>query len=1162
MTMRTLLTRRIPVFCAGLAVSMAALGGPSALSPASGSVTASRSAATTLNFPVTRSVGGSTDNAYDIYLGYRTLDGTAIAGTDYTGISAGQFLLAANTLNPSAAVNIPVTVAAATGETGTRTLQLVIDSATGVGPAISFPNASSSTNFSTGPDSGPVSAAIGDLNGDGKPDLAVATFTTKKISVLLNTAATGASTPTYATAVDFDAGESARSVALGDVNGDGKLDLAVAITSSKVSVLLNTTTTGAATPSFATAVRFNAGVSPTSVAMGDINGDGKPDLVVTNGRANVPPDGLIAGNVSVLLNTTLPGAATPSYEDAVNFNANSGPVSVAIGDVNGDGRPDLAVVNNSTNNVSVLLNTGAAPYFSNAMAANNFAVGIAPGSIAMGDINGDGKPDLAVTNGGSTTPGTTVSILLNTTSTGTSAPSYASAVNFTVGAAPRSVALSDLNGDGKLDLAVANSGTASTTLGTTVSVLLNITSPGASTPRYATAVTSTVGTSPRSVAVSDVNGDGKPDLAVANFASNDVSVLLNATPASSAAPSFASPERFGTGTGGTPQSIAMGDLNGDGRPDLVVANTNNDQLAVLFDTTPPGATTPVYQAAATFFSTGDNPLGVVLGDLNNDGRLDVVVANRDSDSVTAYLNNIAPGSGANDFAFTSLSDNSFVVGMDPIAVAIGDLDGDGRLDLVVANEGTAALTVLRNVTTAGDAQPQFAPGLNINLATGPARSIAIGDINGDGIPDLVGGHAGQERIFVLIKKTSAAVLDSSSYDGTSKVFNATRKLSGVVLRDFNADGRLDVAGVDATSPDNSIVAFLNANPVGPAASYEAALLGTNFATGNRPTSIASGDFNGDGKPDLAVTNTLDSTVTLLLNNTASVGPPIFTSSTLSPFATAGGNSDAISIGDVNGDGRPDLVTANAGTNNVSVLLNTQYLTAFLPSTVTGSIIVPAAVPEDPVSDTPTLTPTATVTSPIYRGGATSLWMLMGLLLMTGLRKSRQIHRSLVVAVLLCATTGTQAGDARYGVIMMGGAHRDGGFNVDNGAGLHVVLGTPVGDGMNLEANMHLSSNPVRNSSSSIEGIGAGADLRMPLLENWNGSFVVAGLGVQRDDLRNLGAGIEYSPSINAGLGMMKPLGANTQFRGELRTYIIHYNDFPGANNSVDLHLNLGVEFGL
>ena len=228
-----------------------------------------------------------------------------------------------------------------------------------------------------------------------------------------------------------------------------------------------------------------------------------------------------------------------------------------------------------------------------------FAAGNQPISVTAADINGDGKPDLIVANATEGYSGT-VSVLLNTTAPGATAPSFATQQSFATGDGPFSVTVADINGDGKPDLIVANwlpDGT--------VSVLLNTTVPGATTPSFATQQTFAVGNGPYSVTATDVNGDGKPDLIVANHDDNTVSVLLNTTAPGAATPSFAAEQTFATGGG--PISVTATDVNGDDKPDLIVANYFDNTVSVLLNITVPGAVTPSFATQQTF-ATGSGPV--------------------------------------------------------------------------------------------------------------------------------------------------------------------------------------------------------------------------------------------------------------------------------------------------------------------------------------------------------------------------------------------------------------------------------------------------------------------------------------------------------------------------------------------------------------------------
>ncbi len=676
-----------------------------------------------------------------------------------------------------------------------------------------------------------------DLNGDGKLDLVVANMSSDTVSVLLNTTAPGAATLSFATKEDFATSLDPMTVTVGDLNGDGKLDLAVAnFQSDTVSVLLNTTAPAAATPSFAAKQDFATPSFPSPVTMGDLNGDGKLDLVV-GGSDNVPHT---SGLVSVLLNTTAPGAATPSFATREDFPTGFGPRSITVGDLNGDGKLDLAVANVDSANVSVLLNTtapgAATPSFA---AKEDFAPGTHPISVTVGDLNGDGKLDLVVANAGSAN----VSVLLNTTAPGAATPSFAAKQDFASGTAPDFVTVGDLNGDGKLDLVVANGLS-------TVSVLLNTTAQCGAAPGFTPKEDFATGSTPSSGTVGDLNGDGKLDLAVANFNSDNVSVLLNTTAPGAVTPSFAAKEDFATGT--SPISVTLGDLNRDGKLDLVVANQGPDNVSVLLNTTAPGAATPSF-AAKEDFATGFGPQSVTVGELNGDSNLDLVVANYGSHTVSVLLNTTAPGAATPSFA----AKEDFATGSNPSSVTGADLNGDGKLDLMVANQGSHTVSVLLNTTAPGAAAPSFAA--KEDFATGFfPQSVTVGELNGDGKLDLVVANYNSDTVSVLLNTTAP----------------------GAATPSFAAK--------------------------------------EDFATGSNPSSVTVGDLNGDGKLDLVVANSGSDNVSVLLNTTApGAATPSFAAK--EDFATGVGPF-SITVGELNGDGKLDLVVANAGSDNISVLL--------------------------------------------------------------------------------------------------------------------------------------------------------------------------------------------------------------------------------------------------
>jgi hypothetical protein len=340
------------------------------------------------------------------------------------------------------------------------------------------------------------------------------------------------------------------------------------------------------TVTFQAPVTYAVGYSPTYVAIGDLNGDGIPDLAVAN----------YSGIISVLL-----GNGDGTFQAATFPSGNQNSTCVAISDLNGDGKPDLVVANSSGYNFSVFLGNGDGTF----KAPTNYADANWSGSnfVAIGDLNGDGKPDLVVANSDGYD---NISVLL-----GNGDGTFQTRINYAVGSVPYSVALGDLNSDGKLDVVVTNiySGTVSVLLGN-----------GDGTFQAPTAYA--VGSSPAFVAIGDLNGDGIPDLAVTNFSS--ISVLLgngNGT--------FQAPITYAAGT--NPFHVAIGDLNGDSIPDIVVSNVNSNHVSVLL-----GNGDGTFQAP-TAYVTG-NAQSVAIGDLNGDGKLDLAVANNGPYTVSVLLN--------------------------------------------------------------------------------------------------------------------------------------------------------------------------------------------------------------------------------------------------------------------------------------------------------------------------------------------------------------------------------------------------------------------------------------------------------------------------------------------------------------------------------------------
>ncbi len=357
-------------------------------------------------------------------------------------------------------------------------------------PPVSFAQAAGSP-VAVAP--GPYFVAIGDWNGDGVPDLAVASNSANTVVFLLGNGGGG-----FIHAGGVAVGSAPRSIAVGDLNGDGTLDLAVANTNSgNVTILLGD---GSGGFSQAPGSPIAVGSFPISVVAGDLNGDGTLDLAVAD----------FLGNESV---TILIGNGSGGFSQAAGspIVVGGNPYHIAVGDLNRDGALDLAVANNSSGRVTILLGTGSGGFMQ--AAGSPVTVGSAPRFIAVGDLNADGNLDLAVANNASQD----VTILLGSGSGG-----FGEAPGSPVAgvSSPQSIAVGDLNRDGKLDLAVASF------VSDSVTILAGNGSGGFAQPAGSPTA---VGTRPQSVAVRDLNGDGRLDLVAANNGSNNVSILLNTT---------------------------------------------------------------------------------------------------------------------------------------------------------------------------------------------------------------------------------------------------------------------------------------------------------------------------------------------------------------------------------------------------------------------------------------------------------------------------------------------------------------------------------------------------------------------------------------------------------------------------------------------------------
>jgi len=700
----------------------------------------------------------------------------------------------------------------------------------------------------------------------------------------------------FAAEQTFATGLTPSDVVAADLNGDGKADLVVNnYYGNSVSVLL-----GNGNGTFQAQQTFATGREPFKVAVADVNGDGKPDLMVTN---------YLDGTVSILL-----GNGNGTFQAQRSFSVGLAPASVAVGDVNADGKPDLIVTNNGSNTVSILLGNGNGTF----QAQRTVAVGSHPNPVAVVDLNGDGKPDIIVGDDGVST----VSVLL-----GNGNGTFQAQQTINVGLNPYAMTLADLNGDGKPDLVVG---------GTTVRMVDVLLGNGNGT--FQSFQSLATGQDSFSIAVADLNSDGKPDLAVGNYADRTISVLLgngNGTFLPQQTTAFAS----------SPRTVTAVDLNGDGVPDLVAVQENVNSIGVLLNrsippqvlsinrTSPAGST--VSGTSATFTATFNKTVtGVVAGDFSVvttggvtfsgtvltpvSGTVYTFTVNGISGTGTLGLNLVDNGT-IRDLAGQPLaggvptfsSRQTFAIGPNSNAVVTGDLNGDGRADVAVSQLFGPVEVLLSNGNGTLQAARTFSAGLRPD-------AITIADVNGDGKPDLIVGNYGNYNYASPGTPGSVSVLlgnGNGTFQAQKTAAVGFEYPTSVLVADVNGDGKPDliVGSVYQNSvydPVSMTTSFFRTGQV-------TVLLGNGNGTFFGPdtivkglpylvTTAAVGDFNGDGKTDLAIN--LGGAVRILLGNG---------NGTFQAAHTINGLSYGdLSAADVNGDGALDLVITGGGTTTV------------------------------------------------------------------------------------------------------------------------------------------------------------------------------------------------------------------------------------------------------
>jgi hypothetical protein len=601
---------------------------------------------------------------------------------------------------------------------------------------------------------------------------------------------------------------------------------------------------------FIVAPSFSLAANPTSVAIGDLKGDGKLDLVTTRQDS---------GNVTVLL-----GGGNGNFAAGVEYAAGTRVGNALLGDLNGDGKLDIAVIDFSTGEVDVLFGNGDGTFRKPAV----YKAIANPLALVPGNFHGAGRTDLAVASAAG------VSILTND---GTA--HFVAASPVSLSGRPTSLVASDLRGAGHDDLIVAKQdGTVTTLLGD-------------GTGHFATLSPFAAGSGAVSgIAAGDFNGDGKPDLAIAQSASNTVTVLLGRGDGT-----FQAGVPYAVGNG--PVALVAASLRGNGTPDLVTVNRAANTFSVLL-----GNGDGTFSSSQDFVA-GNSPIAIAAGDFNSDGHADLAIVNFQDSTLSVPL-------GRGDGSF--IAARSYKSGLESKAIAAGDLNGDGRTDLVVANFcGTDAACADKGTATVflADADGSYRADSTISLGSGPV-ALALADLNGDNKLDLIAANRDDKTLEILPGNGDGTFGEPVTY---TLVANPRALFAG----DFNGDGKTDLAiasdcGQNTCSQPGTLDIWLGRGDLRLASS-------ATYAVGYSPVSIAGGDLRSSGHIDLAVANTCGSDSTCKSNGTAT----LLSGDGTGKFASAGdvaiGSSpSSIAIGNLTGSGL-DLAVAQRGSNQIAVL---------------------------------------------------------------------------------------------------------------------------------------------------------------------------------------------------------------------------------------------------
>ncbi|CAF1308453.1 unnamed protein product [Adineta steineri] len=746
-------------------------------------------------------------------------------------------------------------------------------------------------------DSQPRCVAAGDINNDNEMDVIVANSGTNTIGIFLSTGnGDFKKQQTYSTG----SGSQPYSIVINDFNNDNYSDVAVAnYGTNSIGIYF---TNGNGNDTFTHYQIFSLGSSrPLSLTAGDFNEDNNMDLAVVTYGTN---------SVNILL-----GFGNGSFQNQITYftGYDSVPSSLQIGDFNKDNHLDIVVANSGTNNIGIFFGYGNGTFMNQTTYTTTSNSN--PSSIVVADFNNDNQLDIAVTNTGIGSLG-----IFFGQNNGTFAVQTLYYMGFNV--YPRYITADDFNKDNACDIAIIDSEN------DRIYVFLGYGNGSFST---ITTYDTTSGSTPYWMIVTDFNKNNQSDAVIANYEDDTIFVLLDY----SYMPSVRQ-KNYNVGPTSIAKAVAVTDLNNDHIIDLIFSvGTKIVTLMGLANGT--FDATPKYS-----IDIGCLAQDISVGDLNNDKKMDIVTANRDCDSISVFL-------GLGDGKFANMTTYSPGIGSIPNGIALGDVNNDNRLDIISANYGYYTISIyLGN----GDGLFSSMENDSIDLVYYSPSAIGIEDINNDTYLDLIVA-IDDGYIFIYLGNGNNTFVYLTNYSGDGSAYS-------IALADFNNDAHLDIV---VTSTDASdiwiLLAYGNGTFQDP----------TTYSTGfdSQPYYSAAGDFNNDNNSDIVTSNLITNEIVIFHGDgTGKFSPPRIysTGSGTNPYGITTvsigddkqvhiivafwGTGDigvlteydaadfvnvtaystgsvlqpfAVAIGDFNHDNRSDIVVANSGTDNLSIILN-------------------------------------------------------------------------------------------------------------------------------------------------------------------------------------------------------------------------------------------------